>query len=104
MFPANRRRPNSMVRTGPAESAATGLRRWPSALDRLSYAVCRCGVCLTARSGLPGAIHGSVQISVLPFDPDVGFVDAVAFIGALQVSAAALVQFRPVSARCNWNG
>ena len=41
-------------------------------------------------------IHGSVQISVLPFDPDVGFIDAVAFVGTFQVSAAAPVQFRPV--------
>jgi hypothetical protein len=40
-------------------------------------------------------IHGSVQISVLPFDPDVGFIDAIAFIGPLQVSAPMLVQFRP---------
>ena len=46
--------------------------------------------------GLPCGIHGSVQISVLPFDPDVGLIDAVAFVGAFQVSAAALVQFRPV--------
>ena len=36
------------------------------------------------------------KISVLSFGPDVGFIDAVAFIGASQVSAAALVQFRPV--------
>src|SRR5215467_11531830 len=46
--------------------------------------------------GLPCGIDGSVQISVLPFDPDVGFIDAVALIGAFQVSAAALVQFRSV--------
>ena len=44
--------------------------------------------------GLPGGIHGAIQIAVLPFD--VGFIDTVAFIGALQVSAAALVEFRPV--------
>src|SRR5262249_24496585 len=41
-------------------------------------------------------IHGSVQISVLPFDPDVSFIDAISVIGPLQVSAAALVQFRPL--------
>jgi hypothetical protein len=46
--------------------------------------------------GLPDGIHGPVQISVLPFDPDVGFIDAIASIGWLQVSAAALVQFWPV--------
>src|SRR5215471_6590791 len=40
-------------------------------------------------------IHGPIQISVLPFDPDINFIDAIAFIGALQVSAAALVEFRP---------
>jgi hypothetical protein len=45
--------------------------------------------------GLPCGIHGAIQISV-PFDPDVGFIDAIASIGLLQVSAAALVQFRPV--------
>ena len=45
---------------------------------------------------LPCRIHGSVQISVLPFDPDIGFIDAIAFVGAFQVSAAALVQFRSV--------
>ena len=41
-------------------------------------------------------IRGSVQISVLPFDPDIAFIDAIAFIGPFQVRAAALVQFRPV--------
>src|SRR5215467_15711661 len=46
--------------------------------------------------GLTCGIHGSVQISVLPLDPDVGFIDAIAFIGPFQVSAAALVQFRPL--------
>ena len=45
--------------------------------------------------GLPGGIHGSVQISVLPFDPDVGS-STVAFISVFQVSAAALVQLRRV--------
>src|SRR5215472_9072092 len=47
-------------------------------------------------NGLPGGVHGSVQISVLPFYPDVGFIDAVASVGMFQVSAAALVQFRSV--------
>ena len=47
-------------------------------------------------NGLPGGIHGSIEIAVLPFDPDVGFIDTVAFISAFQVRAAALVQFRPV--------
>ena len=46
--------------------------------------------------GLSCGIHGSVPIAVLPFYPDVGFIDAVACIGAFQVSAAALVQFRPL--------
>ena len=46
-------------------------------------------------NSLPCRIHGSVQISVLPFDPDINFIDAIAFIGALQVSAAARVEFRP---------
>jgi hypothetical protein len=46
--------------------------------------------------GLPCGIYRSVQISVLPFDPDLGFVDAVVLIGAFQVGAAGLVQFRPV--------
>ena len=46
--------------------------------------------------GLPCGIHGSVQISVLPFDPDIGFIDAVASVGVFQVSAAALIQFRPI--------
>jgi hypothetical protein len=46
--------------------------------------------------GLPCGIHGSVQVSVLPFDPDVGFIDTIALIGPFQMSAAALVQFRPV--------
>jgi hypothetical protein len=41
--------------------------------------------------GLPCGIHGSVQISVLPFDPDVGLIDTVAVIGPFQVSAAPLV-------------
>jgi hypothetical protein len=36
------------------------------------------------------------KISVLSFGPDVGFIDAVAFIGAFQVRAATPVQFRPV--------
>src|SRR5262245_65912290 len=34
--------------------------------------------------------------SVLPFDPGVGLISAVALVGAFQVSAAALVQLRPV--------
>jgi hypothetical protein len=38
----------------------------------------------------------SVQISVLPFDPDIGFIHTVAFIGPSQVRAATPVQFRPV--------
>ena len=46
---------------------------------------------------MPSGIHGPVQVSVLPFDPDVGFVDTVACIGAFQVSAAPLVQFRPAA-------
>ena len=45
---------------------------------------------------MPCGIYRSVQISVLPFDPDLGFVDAVVLIGAFQVRAAAPVQFRPV--------
>jgi hypothetical protein len=32
--------------------------------------------------GLPGRIHSSIQISVLPLYPDVGFIDPVAFVGA----------------------
>jgi hypothetical protein len=36
------------------------------------------------------------DISIPPFDPDVGFIDAIASIGAFQVRAAAFVQFRPV--------
>jgi hypothetical protein len=48
------------------------------------------------KSTLPGGVHGSMQISVLPFDPDVGFIDAIASVGPLQVSAAAVVQFRPL--------
>jgi hypothetical protein len=47
-------------------------------------------------NSLPGGIHGSVQITVLPFDPDVSFIDAIAFVGTFQVSAAAPVQFAPV--------
>jgi hypothetical protein len=43
--------------------------------------------------GLPGGIYGSIQISVLPFDSNVSFIDAIAFIGPFQVSAAASVQF-----------
>jgi hypothetical protein len=31
-------------------------------------------------SGLPCGIYGTEQISVLPFDPDVGFIDAVALL------------------------
>ena len=46
-------------------------------------------------NGLPCGIH-SVQISVLPFDPDLGLIDAIAFINPFQVRAAAPVQFRPV--------
>ena len=42
--------------------------------------------------GLPCGIHGSVQIPVLHFD--VGFIDAIAFIGPFQVRAAAPIQFR----------
>jgi hypothetical protein len=45
--------------------------------------------------GLPGGIHGSVQVSVLPFDPDVALIDAIALIDPFQVRAAAPVQFRP---------
>ena len=41
-------------------------------------------------------LRQAVLTSVLPFDPDVGFIDAVASIGVFQVPAAALVQFRPI--------
>jgi hypothetical protein len=47
-------------------------------------------------NGLSGGIHVSVQVSVLPFYSDVGFIDVIAFIGPFQVRAAAPVQFRPV--------
>jgi hypothetical protein len=43
---------------------------------------------------LPCGIHGSVQISVLPFDLDVGCIDAIACTGPFQVNAAARIQFR----------
>jgi hypothetical protein len=36
------------------------------------------------------------KIAVLPIDPDVGFIDTVAFISAFQVRAAALIELRPV--------
>ena len=29
--------------------------------------------------GLPSGIHGSIQISILPFDPDVGLTDSDSF-------------------------
>jgi hypothetical protein len=47
-------------------------------------------------NGLPCGTHGWVQISVLPFDSDVGLIDAIALIGAFQVSATAPVQFRNI--------
>ena len=47
-------------------------------------------------NGLPCGIHGPVQISVPRFDPDIGFIYTVAFIGTFQVNAAALVPFRSV--------
>jgi hypothetical protein len=46
--------------------------------------------------GLPCGIRGSLQKSVLPLYPDVGFINAIAFVGAFQVSASALVQFRSI--------
>jgi hypothetical protein len=36
-----------------------------------------------------------VQISVLPLDPDVGFIDAVTLIGKFQVDAAPLSSCGP---------
>ena len=63
--------------------------------DRLAAAASRFAV---SRKSMvcPVESTGSVQISVLPFDPDVGLINAIARIGAFQVGAAALIQFRPV--------
>ena len=36
------------------------------------------------------------NLSALPLYPDVGFIDAIAFVSAFQVSAAVLVPFRSV--------
>src|SRR5215831_8180576 len=57
--------------------------------------------------GLSGGIHGSVQVSVLPFYSDVGLIDAIAFIGPSGEGGSACPvparRFGP-SARYNWSG
>ena len=57
--------------------------------------------------GLPCGIDGSVQVPVLPFDTDVGLIDAVASIAVSGERGSACPvparRFGP-SARCNWGG
>ena len=47
-------------------------------------------------NNLPGRIHGSIQILVMPLNLYIGLVDTVALLRALEMRLATLVQFRRV--------
>jgi len=47
-------------------------------------------------NSLPGRIHGSIQILVMPLNLYIGLVDTVALVRALEIRLATLVQLRRV--------
>lgn len=47
-------------------------------------------------NGLPGGVHGSVEILLLALHPYLSFNDTVALVRALEIRLAALVQLRRV--------